>query len=164
MTLVDVDALVREDMRALHDTRVVAHVSSLLVTPPRQVLLMWPYGAFGEEVFEGFLVLDHPRSGTGIAYCRQGFGPEFPWGIIATDREPLWTGMSDGWYTRFLNAYFESMVSIDLDIWRVKEQKPEQTANWVSEELPWDEAWKRVYALRESATDRRYDCDHAVTY
>ncbi|MDB5306309.1 MAG: hypothetical protein JWO38_511 [Gemmataceae bacterium] len=164
MTPADVEALVRDDMRALYDPRVVAHVTSLLVAPPRPLLLAWPYGAVGES-FDGFLVLDHTRSGTGIAYCRQGFGPADPWGLIFTNREsPPSTGMSDGWYSRFLDAYFESRAPADLDIWRVKEQRPGQGPTWVSAELAWDEAWKRVYALRESAPDCQYNCEHVVTY
>ncbi len=163
MTPADVEALVRDDMRALDDARVVAHVASLLVVPPRPLRLNWPYGAVG-EAFDGFLVLDHPPSGTGIAYCRQGFGPASPWGLIWTDRGPPSTGMDDGWYPRFLGAYFESKAPADLDIWRVRERKPGQGPAWVSGELPWDEAWRRVYALRESAPDSRYDCEHAVTH
>lgn len=41
----EVEALVRDDMRTLSDTRVVAHVSSLLVVPPRQFRLGWTFGA-----------------------------------------------------------------------------------------------------------------------
>jgi len=164
MTPTDVAALVRDDMRALHDARVVAHVTALLVTPPRQLLLGWAYGAAG-EAFDGFLVLDHARSGTGIAYCQQGFGPAAPWGLIATNREsPPSMGRSDEWCPRFLEAYFESIAPADLDIWRVKERKTGQDPVWVSDELSWEEAWKQVMALRESAPDYRYDCEHAVTY
>jgi hypothetical protein len=163
MIPVDVAALVRDDMRMLYDSRVLAHISALLLAPPRPVLLAWPYGAVG-ETFEGFLVLDHPRSDTALAFCQQGFGPADCWGIIATDHGPLSTGKSDGWYPRFLDAYFDSMAPTELDIWRVKERRPSQGPVWVSGELPWDEAWKRVYALRESAADCKYHCEHGVTY
>lgn len=163
MTPADVVALVRDDMRALHDARVVEHVTSLLVAPPRPLRLAWPYGAAGEE-FEGFLVLDHPRSGTGIVYCQQGFGPANPWGLVFTDRGPLSTGMSDGWYARFLDAYFESKAPTDLAIWRVREWRPARDGAWVSGELPWGEAWERVSALRACGADAHYYCDHSVTY
>jgi hypothetical protein len=164
MTPADVAALIRDDMRTLHDARVVVHVTSLRVTPPRQLLLAWAYGAAG-EAFDGFLVLDHPRSGTAIAYCHEGFGPATPWGLVCTKRESLPSmGMSEGWFPRFLDAYFESMASTDLDIWRVRERKDGQDHTWVSGELSWDEAWKRVMALRESAPDCRYDCQHAIIY
>lgn len=164
MTPTDVAALVRDEMRSLHDARVVAHVSSLLVSPPRQLLLGWDYGVVG-TTFEGFLVLDHARSGTAIAYCQQGFGPAAPWGLIFTKQgRPPSMGMSDGWFPQFLDGFFESMASADLDIWRVKERRPGQDPTWMSGELSWNEAWKQVMALRESAPDCRYDCEHAIAY
>lgn len=163
MTPADVAARIRDDMRALDDARVVAHVSALLVTPPRPIRLTWPYGAVGES-FDAFLVLDHPRSGTGIAFCRQGFGPANPWGLISTDRGPPSTGPDAGWYPRFLDAYFESMAPADLDIWRVREWRLSRDGTWMSGELPWDEAWERVSALRVSAPHARYYCDHSVRY
>ena len=100
MTSADVEGLVRDDMRALSDARVVVHITSLLATPPRVLRLGWSFGAV-EETLDGFLVLDHPLSGTGIVYCRQSFGPEHPWGLVFTNRGPLFTGTSDGWYARF---------------------------------------------------------------
>ncbi len=164
MTPADLAALIRYEMRALHDTRVVAHVTALMVAPPRPLVLAWPYGEVG-VVFDGFLVLDHSRSGTGIAYCLHGFGPAAPWGLIFTNREsPPSTGTSDGWYPRFLDAYFESKAPADLDIWRVRERNPGQAPTWVSGEFSWDEAWKRVLALREATPDCQYDCEHAITY
>ncbi len=164
MTYADVTALVRDDMRALDDVRVVAHVASLLLGPPRPLRLEWPYGEVG-ETFDAFLVLDHPQSGTGIAYCQQGFGPANPWGLIWTGRaSSLTTGMDDGWYPRFLDAYFESKAPADLDIWRVREWRSGRDGAWVSGELPWDEAWVQVSTLRASAPHTQYYCDHAVTY
>jgi hypothetical protein len=73
-------------------------------------------------------------------------------------------GMDGGWFPRLLDAYFESMASADLNIWRVKQRKSGQEPTWVSGELPWDEAWERVIALREAAPNCRYDCEHAITY
>jgi hypothetical protein len=164
MTPADVSELIRDDMRALSDARVVVYLSSLLVTPPRQLLLGWDYGPTG-EAFEGFLVLYHPSSDTAIAYCQQGFGPAAPWGLIRIKQgSPPSMGMDSGWFPRFLDAFFDSLASTDLEIWRVKERKPGQDPAWVSGELSWDEAWERVLALRRSAPDCGYDCEHAITY
>src|SRR5262249_49807042 len=93
--------------------------------------LGWEYGVAG-EAFEGFLVLEHPRSGTAIAYCQHGFGPAAPWGLISTRHgSPPSMGMSDGWCPRFLDAFFESKAPTDLDIWRVKERKPGQDPTYL---------------------------------
>lgn len=163
MTAADVEALVRYDIRTLSDARVATHLASLLVASPRPLHLGWVYGAVG-EAFDGFLVLDHSRSGTGIVYCQQGFGPENPWGLVFTDRGPLSTGTSDGWYPRLLDAYFESKASTDVPIWRVREWRPSRDGAWVSGELPWDEAWARVAELKASAPHAQYYTDHAVRY
>ncbi len=163
MTATEVEALTRDDMRALDDARVVAHVPALLVAPPRPLQLAWPYGAAG-VTFDAFLVLDHPRSGTGIVHCQQGFGPAHPWGLIFTDRGPLSTGTDDGWYPRFLDAYFESKASADVPIWRVREWQTSRDGAWLSGELPWDEAWAQVAELRASAPHGQHYCDHSIRY
>lgn len=160
----DVAALVREDLGDLADPRVLAHLSSLLVIPPQRIILGWDYGKPGEQ-FPGFLVLDHAASGTGIAYCQHGFGPQNPWGLIFTHREsPPSIGMDDGWYPRFLDAYFESKAASELDIWRVRKREPGQEAEWLTGDQSWDEAWRRVTALRQSDSTCRYDCEHAVSH
>lgn len=97
-------------------------------------------------------------------YCRHGFGPANPWGLVFTDRGPLSTGTSDGWCARFLDAFFESKAPADLAIWRVRKWQLTRDGAWASGELPWDEAWERVSALRTSAPHVLYYCDHAVIY
>jgi hypothetical protein len=163
VTPADVEALVRDDVRAISDARVVAHVCSLMAVPPQRLPLAWSFGSLGETL-DGFLVLDHPRSGTGIVYCGQGFGPDTPWGLVFIDRGPLSTGTSDGWYARVLDAYFASKAPADLAIWRVREWRPTRAGAWVSGDLPWDEAWARVSALRASEPHTQYYCDHSVMY
>jgi hypothetical protein len=164
MTSAAIASLIQDDMSAMHDIRISAYVGSLLITPPRHLLLGWEYGA-SEEAFEGFLALDHSKSGTAIANCQKGFGPATPWGLISTrHRLPPSMGASDGWFPRFLDAFFESMASTDLKIWRVRERKPGKEPTWISDELSWDEAWNRVISLRGAAPDCRYDCEHAITY
>jgi hypothetical protein len=165
MTSAEVAALVRDDLRALRDARVAAHISALLVAPPSPLLFVWPYGP-GGETFEGFLVLDHPPSGTGIACCRDGLGPAAPCTLLFTTDlgSPPSTGRPDGRYPRFLDAYFESKAATDLAIWRIRERQPGQEPAWLSGELPWDEAWERVMALRVASPQCWYDCEHAVRY
>ena len=159
----DVMALVRDDMRALSDARVAVHVASLLAVPPQPLRLGWTFGAIGQTL-DGFLVLDHPRSGTGIVYCEHGFGPANTWGLVFTDRGPLSAGSSDGWYPRFLDAYFESKAAVDMPIWRVREWRTSYDGAWLSGELPWDETWARVAELRASAPHIQYYSDHSVRY
>jgi hypothetical protein len=150
-------------MRDLADPRVLAHISSLLVMPPQRIMLGWAYGKPGEQ-FPGFLVLNHAASGTGIAYCQHGFGPQSPWGLIFTDRESPPSIGTEGWYPRFLNAYFESKAPAELDIWRVRKRGPSREAEWLTGDLSWDEAWGRVMALRQADPSCGYTCEQAVSY
>jgi hypothetical protein len=161
MTPEDVTALIRAEMRSLHDKRVVDHVSSLLVSPPRPLHVWVPRNS--GEVYEGFLVLDHP-SGAAVAYCPRDYEPAAPWGLISTPEGVPLSATSGDWYPRFLDAYFESKAVTEPDIWRVKEHKSRQDPAWLSGELPWDEAWKRVLALREARPDCQFDCEHAILY
>ena len=117
MTSDEIVALIQNDMRTVNDVRVSRYITSLLITPPLRQLLSWDYG-LPKDAFDGFLALDHPKSGTGIAYCEQGFGPAAPWGLISTRRDelPPSMGTSDGWFPRFLDAFFESKASTALNI------------------------------------------------
>ena len=162
MTPADVAALVRDDMAALRDARVFAHVSSLLLTPPWPLRVWVP--RYSGEVYEGFLVLSHP-SGAAVAYCPRGYDPAAPWGLVGTPNEPPTSAAwCYDWYPRFLDVYFDSKAVTDLAIWRVRERRPRREPAWMSDELPWEEAWERVYALRAASPECRYDCEHPVTY
>jgi hypothetical protein len=162
MTTADVEALVRDDMRVLSDARVLAHVSSLLLTPPRPQRVWVP--RYSGEVYEGFLVLSHP-SGAAVAYSPRDYDLAVPWGLVGTPNEPpsAATWCYD-WYPRFLDVYFESLASTDLAIWRVREWQPGRDGAWVSGELSWREAWEQVSAMRASAPHAQYYCDHSIMY
>ena len=83
--------------------------------------------------------------------------------MIFTNREsPPCIGMDDGWYPRFLDAYFESKAPCELDIWRVRKNQPGQEPEWLTGEMSWDEVWHHVRALRQSDPNCRYDCEHAI--
>jgi hypothetical protein len=162
MTPADVAGVVRADMATLTDARVRAHVTSLLVSPPRPLRVWVP--RYSGEVYDGFLVLSHP-SGAAIAYCPRDYDPAVPWGLIfAPNEPPASEALSHDWYPRFLDVYFDSRAAPDVAIWRVRERRPRREPAWVSGELSWDEAWARVYALRASSPECQYDCEHAVLY
>lgn len=68
--------LIAQELATVADARVQAHVRSLLVEPVA-ALRDWDYGAPGQQ-YECWTVLHHAPSGTGIAYCAEGFGPANP--------------------------------------------------------------------------------------
>jgi hypothetical protein len=76
---------------------------------PRCEQRSWDYGAPG-TVYRCWIVLEHPASGTGIAYCEQGFGPSCPWGLLWISGEHLSMGMDSGWYDSLEDAVRESFA------------------------------------------------------
>jgi len=69
----------------------------------------WDYGEAHQE-FPCWIVLEHQPSNTCIAYCEEGFGPVSPWGLLFISRAHLNIGMDSGWFTRFEDAFRESMA------------------------------------------------------
>jgi hypothetical protein len=72
--------LVEGELAAVRDPALVALVRGLRVKPC-PVERDWDYGAAGKK-FVCWTVLAHPPSGTGVAYCEEGFGPAHPWGLV----------------------------------------------------------------------------------
>lgn len=153
----DVEAIVNNELKTLTDDRVRTHINSLLVTPPRRIKVGRPKFS-GVQLLEGFLILNHPKSGLGIGYCREAFGPERAWGLEDTKGELFWAGISDCWFPRLLDAYFDSPAATELPIWRVREWQSDYMGAWLSEELSWDEAWARTTELR--AIPQHFRCYH----
>ena len=46
-----------------------------------------------------WVVLEHHRSNTCIAYCEHGFGPGYPWGLLSISGQDTTMGMDDRWYS-----------------------------------------------------------------
>lgn len=154
-------AAIEGELAALSDSRVLDHIRSLLIAP-REQLRPWDYGTPNQE-FPCWIVLEHKRSDTAVAFCEFGFGPKNPWGLLALDREHGSIGMDSGWFERFLDAYFESFAASDLEIWRVFES-PGSTCQRraVSAEGSWDHTWAEVMRLRKAHPESRFDCGQSV--
>jgi hypothetical protein len=152
--------MIDTELTQLTDSRVIAHIRALLVEP-EVVDRQWDYGREGEQ-YPCWTVLKHQQSNTGIAYCEHGFGPRSPWGLVFLEGLTS-IGMDSGWFTSFVQAYFESSAATDLPIWRVFKSTGAGSVP-ISEEGEWNDIWKKVMALRESDPANRYDCDTGVQY
>ncbi len=154
-----IKALLEDELSTLKDPRVLSHIRSLLVEPvvsSRE----WDYGE-SEQSFPCWLVLAHPSSNTGIAYCEFGFGPRTPWGLVFLSDRSM--GMDCGWFAFFLASYFESQAAADLAIWRVfKRTNALESGLAVTEESDWDSTWKEVERLRSAEPNLHYDCWHDI--
>jgi hypothetical protein len=108
LTANEVSSLVSEELTCVTDAALLARIRELLVVP-YPVERDWDYGRVGER-FTCWTVLEHPPSNTGIAYCPQGFGPSYPWGLIFLSGEHMGIGMDSAWFSTFESAMRESMA------------------------------------------------------
>jgi hypothetical protein len=165
---VDADSLkglIERELELVSDARVVAHIRGLPVEP-KVVMRDWNYGKPGEQ-YPCWSVLAHTASNTGISYCEYGFGPRCPWGLVWLGSEHpkhLSIGMDSGWFSRFMDAYFNSFASTDLVIWRVFEADSSGVREPITGEDTWERTWKQIDDLRESDPASRYDCGHSIAY
>jgi hypothetical protein len=102
----EVSAFVDEQLARVADPQASALIRSLLV-PPRCELRPWDYGPPGTE-YPCWIVAEHTPSNTWIAYCEQGFGPSFPWGLLFLSGAHLNMGMDCGWYESLEEAFRDS--------------------------------------------------------
>ena len=147
------------------DRRVVEHINRLLVKP-KPILRNWDYGTPGQQ-FACWEVLNDIESSTGIAYCDDGFGPRNPWGLVWLDSrpdKPQSMGMDSGWFSTFMDAYFDSFASCTLPIYRVFKTNQLGNTEPITEESSWEETWSQVNTLRVSDPESRYDCSHTIVY
>ena len=112
-------------------------------------------------------ILNDSNSNTGIAYCESGFGPRAPWGLVwlgDSEDKRMSMGMDSGWFSTFLDAYFESFAATELPIWRVFKTGSSGTREPVTDENFWEPTWERVTECRKADPASRYDCGHSITY
>jgi hypothetical protein len=105
---IDIERLVRRELDRIGDPRVVDAITALLVSP-RCEQRTWDYGP-SEQTYPCWIVLEHLRSNTAIAYSDQGFGPGSPWGLLWLAGEHSSMGMDSGWFTSLEDAFRGSMA------------------------------------------------------
>jgi len=105
-----IEGLILDQLDRIPDPIVTA-VQLLLVAPHVEVR-DWDYGP-AEQKYPCWIVLEHPASNTGIAYCNEGFGPGDPWGILFLQGQQLSMGTDSQWYASLEDAFRES-IACDL--------------------------------------------------
>lgn len=154
-------ARIDAELAQLCDRRVTDQIRGLLV-PPRIETRAWDYGG-PDEAYPCWIVLEHPASRTGIAYCAHGFGPRTPWGLLFLDGPYRSMGMDSGWFSRFLDAYFESHAPADLAIWRVfRRDRTTYPGVPITDEADWASTWAKVEELRAADPEFQYDCRQTI--
>jgi len=103
-----ISELVEREILKITDAGIAQRITELLVSP-YPVDRSWDYGT-PDEQFTCWTVLEHPPSNTGIAFCDQGFGPSYPWGLISLSGPHMGIGMDSGWFVSLEEAMRDSMA------------------------------------------------------
>jgi hypothetical protein len=104
----DISDLVEQEILRISDANLVLRVREIQVVP-YPVARAWDYGAVGEQ-YTCWTVLEHPASNTGIAFCSEGFGPSYPWGLVHLSGPHMNIGMDSGWFISLEEAMRDSMA------------------------------------------------------
>jgi hypothetical protein len=103
-----ISKLVERELLQMADPVLVKRIRELLVLP-YPVSREWDYGSPG-QCFTCWTVLEHPFSNTGVAYCAEGFGPSYPWGLVFLTGPRMDIGMDCSWYASLEDAVRNSMA------------------------------------------------------
>jgi len=91
----------------------LAALRSLLLAEPRREERDWDYGDEGER-YPYWVVAEGPDRRIMLVYCEEGFGPQFPWGVLFNDpsgqaaSEDLTLGMDAQWNWYLEEAFVRS--------------------------------------------------------
>lgn len=73
-------------------------------------------------------------------------------------------GDDSQWFSKFMDAFFDSFAATELPIWRVFKVEPDGAKTAVTSEDGWDATWKQITALQARDPDARYQCNHSISY
>src|SRR5512140_2620784 len=99
---------VEKEIQSISDDKLAQRIRQLLVTP-YPVERDWDYGNPGKR-FTCWTVLEHHPSNTGIAFCAQGFGPSYPWGLVSLRGPHDSIGMDCSWFASLADATRNSLA------------------------------------------------------
>ena len=102
------EALLDEELKLITDSKLLARIREPIVRP-YPVERAWDYGE-PDESFTCWTVLEHVPSNTGIAYCAQGFGPAYPWGLVFLSGPHMNIGMDASWFSSLQDAMRDSQA------------------------------------------------------
>ena len=104
----EIAVLVEREFRNITDVRLASRIRELLVSP-YAMDREWDYGMPGQR-FTCWTVLEHAPSNTGIAFCSEGFGPSYPWGLVFLSGPHMGIGMDSEWFVSLEEAMRGSMA------------------------------------------------------
>jgi len=106
MNMREISSLVQAELEAIDDPIFREKVRSYLVEP-YPIERPWDYGVEGQK-YTCWTVMEDFSTNTGIAYCAEGFGPTFPWGLVFLRGNHMNMGMDSAWYETLWEAFRET--------------------------------------------------------
>ncbi len=100
--------LLDRELASVRDPAMLELIRTLRVEP-YVVERDWDYGDPGKQ-YPCWTVFEHRPSNTGVAYCEQGFGPAYPWGLVFLSGSYMNIGMDSGWFATLEDAVRGSMA------------------------------------------------------
>jgi hypothetical protein len=107
-TEANVNNLVATEISRISQAELVNRIRELLVEV-RCEHREWDYGEAG-KTYPCWIVAEHPDSNTAIAYCEQGFGPSYPWGLLSIQGQHMSIGMDCSWFVSLEQAFRDSLA------------------------------------------------------
>lgn len=103
-----IDNLIEDALSKIDNDDVRNEIIQWLVEP-RCENREWDYGEV-DQTYPCWIILEHRKSNIAIAYCANGFGPSYPWGLLFISGNNLSMGMDSGWFSTLESAFFESGI------------------------------------------------------
>jgi hypothetical protein len=146
--------LIQKELDKIIDPIVRAGIGEVLVEPTSHQR-KWDYSTTN-ELFTCWLIGKDSFVETSIIYCKQGFGPKTPWGLVSNSID--YFGMDFAWYNNLLDCYLESFHAGELPIWGIEKIENNNTKEIIVEKLTLDKA----FAFRDSLSDSKQNTNYKI--
>ena len=100
------DTLIEEELAKVDDADRRTALEALIVRSPKQHRREWAYSDVETWLTCWTIVANPPSVSTTIVYCPEGFGPDYPWGILDSGHDEM--GMDCDWHLSLDHAFLNS--------------------------------------------------------
>jgi hypothetical protein len=109
MQLAEFQSLFDSELEKIDQQAVVECIEKFRI-PPRLQYLNWDYGEEGQQ-YPCWIAVEDPGTGTAVVFCQQGFGPQYPWGLVSIEGPYQSMGTDYQWFVTLEEAVRDAMFS-----------------------------------------------------
>ncbi len=144
--------LIQKELDKITDPIVRGGIEKVLVEPTSHIR-KWDYSTTNES-FICWVIATDILTDTSIIYCKEGFGPETPWGLVFSSVR--YFGMDSGWFDSLLDCYLESFHAGELPIWGIEKRHVDDTKEIIIENLTSDKAFALIDSMCDSKPNKSF--------